>query len=786
MSPSQADPSQRSVRDLDKALDKQSFEQKRNWLRATAISSAAVSMVGSVASEGVAISSQPNAEAVLPIAAQPAGYAIANAQSINKSAPVLPAIEQSSAAAFSQAQTSTDRTSTARTSTVRTSTAQTSLITQAQDGSWTLSTDIPTSTNAQRLNARASQAVIADLAQQTEQTRQACRGRECQSLAYIDSKLPEAREDVAKLQAELDDFEAHHAQQDMEGYQELLTDRIFEIAKQKQDLVSATERNQRRITQIKTALVQMDADLEMAERALEADATYQAAWNQLIQAEQNLMNEFSQVKLDATELNEIYSDYQYQQQQTRTAASEALGNYLMQAPTTPSFIARSPDALNRLQELTVTTHEYRTQKLRQTTISQIQKRLNNRESELIGDISGYEKLELELTAAKAIVKEYEKERSRILARQPVPDSAAQNNVQQTAQQLEARSATALDRARRLAPRLPEGSVAQGVIYAVLAAGAIAAIAARKRNSKANVPQIAIQHSRTHDYSFQPTPLQQANLMAAIKLPALRLSAAQLQTESTSLQPVLPQSDRPSSTLPSELSKADEHLSEEPLLLAAPAARLHGEQSNEGPSLEEILAEAAPARPEPDDFEQRILAELMEITGQSARMLPAAKEPAALEENNSLTIETMVRDLQEVIGTTTPEGSLVQEIQSREIEPVQLSLEDVDLFAEHALQWILKDLGISPMAATLDKAEAEARGWSPEEAAEIEAISIESLEVVQSPDLAARQAPYPGTEIPSAKKLPAEKLPAKKLPAEKLPAKEASADKVSKEFATVAA
>ena len=755
--------------------------QKRSWLKATAVSSAAMSMVGAVPGEGLALSAQsnrrqPNRDAVLPVSVQPEGYAIARtARSLSQSAPVLPNLAQADSATFSNSSfgNSSGSFQLLANAVPPASTAQPSLITQTQDGNWTLSTDISSDNLSDRRSAAASQSVISDLAEQTARTRQACSGRRCRGLAYIDSKLPEAQAEVENLQAQLADFETHRAQQNMEGYQELLTDRIFEIAQQKQDLLLSTERNQRRITQLKTALVQMDADLEMAERSLEADDEYQAAWNRLLQAEQNLMNEFSQVKLDGTELNEIYSDYQYHQQQAQTLAGEALGNYIMRSPTVPSFITRSPDALNLLQELATATHEYRTQKLRQTTISQIQKRLNDRESQLVGDIGGYESLQQELTTAKKIVEEYEKERAYILSQQS--GATGQGNLQQAAAQAAAqaveRSSTALDRARRLAPLLPAGTVSQRVVFAVLMLGAIAAIAAYRRDRKVSVPQLALQAPQPRDYSFEPTALQQANLMAAIKLPALRFSASQLQPAGAPIS-------NP----------------EEKRLAAAPSVRLHGEEpvdAGELSSLEEILASVTHSpEPELDDFEQRILAELLEITGQSPRLLAAA-EDAAAKASERITVEMMVNDLNEALGSLTLESNLAQAIQEKAIASVELSVDDVDLFAEHAVQWILKDLGVSsgvaPIAAALDKAEAEARGWSEADVAEIEAITIESLEIVQPTRSSGTQnlGIYKDFQHNTPQqKAPQQKAPQQKAPQQKVP--QQGLGEVSREFATVAA
>ena len=768
MPPSQASQDGSKGRDFDLRR----LVMKHYWLKATAVSSAAVGMVSAGATTAVAedaLTTTVSSSAVLPEAAQPEGYTLASAaESIDQGSAVLPDLFQTQQVSFANGQSADSQNYKARGldargsdardldtqdsgigSAVLTDPLQTSVITQAQDGSWTLSTEVvrdsSDSSSAFGSDSTArSQTVLSDLAEETVRTRQACTGQRCRGLSYIEENLPKAQKEVDDLQAQLDDFETHRAQQDMEGYQSLLTARIFEVAQQEQDLAFSTDQQQRRITQLKSALVQMDADLELADRALASSAAYQADWTRLQQAEQNILNEFSQVKIDETELNEIYEDYQYHQSQAQTSATEALGGYLLGLSSTPSFIERSPDALNLLQNLAVTLHEYRVQKLRQSTIRQVKKRLSDRESQLIGDMSEYEKLQRELATARKVVEGYREERAQLIAQESA--------VAQTAQQSVNRSATALDRIRRLAPLVPKGSVSQSVVFAVLAIGAVGAIAARRRSKPVTIPALARQDSFIRDYSFQPTALQQANLMAAIKLPSLRLSAMQLQAEGpaiSSLPPAQPSSgyygsyNRYSSystmaptTFEPVVDEAEEVVEEDTGVKALPAstARLHGEDAL---SLEEILTAAAPPQSDPDDFEQRILAELMEITGQSARLLEPAKTSKSNlsdlsdEAANELTIETMVRDLNEAIGKTTPEGSLAAEIQSRQLDPVQLSLENVDLFAECAVQWILKDLGISsPVAAELDEAEAEVRGWSKEEVAEIKAISIESLEIVQ--------------------------------------------------------
>ncbi|MGB7250556.1 MAG: hypothetical protein WBC73_16590, partial [Phormidesmis sp.] len=54
---------------------------------------------------------------------------------------------------------------------------------------------------------------------------------------------------------------------------------------------------------------------------------------------------------------------------------------------------------------------------------------------------------------------------------------------------------------------------------------------------------------------------------------------------------------------------------------------------------------------------------------------------------------------------TTESTFSQEVTARqEIDPVQLPLNDVDIFAEHAVRWVIKDLGLAAATANLNSIE----------------------------------------------------------------------------------
>ncbi|MGI8932642.1 MAG: hypothetical protein ACR2FS_01060, partial [Phormidesmis sp.] len=66
--------------------------------------------------------------------------------------------------------------------------------------------------------------------------------------------------------------------------------------------------------------------------------------------------------------------------------------------------------------------------------------------------------------------------------------------------------------------------------------------------------------------------------------------------------------------------------------------------------------------------------------------------------DDLTIELMVRELDDILDQATAEASFADAVSDRSMPPVRLSLKEVDLFAEHAVRWVLKDLGLNPDSA----------------------------------------------------------------------------------------
>ncbi len=580
------------------------------WRYAGALTgAAAVASAGIVlplAGESAVAYSSPAEGAILPVSAAAADRAIKGA---SQSQPLAPLIAQANSVKFSE---NTQRSAADGPADSLRPSTQPPLLTREEDGSWTLSYESQA--------GRQSQQVIAQLAKETAQSAQAqrnCSGS-CQSLTYIAAQLPQAQQRVQTLQQAMQKFEAQHGQQDMAAYKEVLSDRISEITQQNTQLQNSLEQTRRSLMQMKMRLATVEADPGMAEQILTEDGNYQVAWMRLQRAEANLLAEFSKADLDATTLNEIYADYRYQQQQLQRAAQAALGSYLT-APDTvaPNFVYQAPAALDIMQDLVITTHQFQVQQLRQKTIDEIEQRLQDRQKQLLENLGQYEQLQRELTIAQQSVAQYQQESDRLstspqITNQPSP------------------AAESVSQAQDLAAQLPNGTVAKTVLGVVVAAGAIAA-AARQRSKKAAAVPVAVA-SPPAVPPFRPT-VDSATLNR-LQQPAVATS-------------------RYASATPEPLETSDQ---------------------------------------------AELLTQLLEMTGQSMQVISPSVLAQADSAEDDLTIELMVRELDDILNQATAEASFADAVSARAMPPVQISLREVDLFAEQAVRWVLKDLGLNPDAA----------------------------------------------------------------------------------------
>lgn len=544
--------------------------------------------------------------------------------------------------------------------------------------------------------SQVTQAVVAQVAQSASNATAAPQGE------YISAQLPEARRKVAELQQQIKTFEAEHGQADLKTYQRLLSNRIDEITQQKTQLATSLEETRKQITQLKMRLVTVNADLGLAEQVISQDMAYQTVWQRLQKSEEALLTEFSKVSIDSEALNGTYADYQYHQQWLQRTVQEALSNYLMtEGSTPPDFIYRAPAALNVMQDLVVATHEYQVQQLRQSTITTIEQRLQSRQSSLIENVGEYEALQRELAVAQQVLNKYE--------------AAGNSSVAQAATDS---SVPAIERAQTLSLDLPGGSVGKVLLGIVAAGGALATVLARRRRSadvfKPTVLSIAPASgdsalalyggnsqygAQAHGKERQAIAAAQAEMVAQQpQLPPVSVGQRNPMEEDL-LHELLTVTGRPAPTLAmtagllggdvgSGFEAAPKLLEPSELSVAADS----DEAVSDAALTESALTESALA-------EASAPGDIVPVGMDAAMTTAVAAEDNTIIQlddvltDDDLSVELMARELDEAISqAATTEELFSEEVRSRPVEPVYLSLDEIDLFAEQAIRWVLKDLG----------------------------------------------------------------------------------------------
>lgn len=532
------------------------------------------------------------------------------------------------------------------------------LLSQQADGSWSLAYNVISGQNDASTQTL-TQSIVSQLAQEAASRREPiCLDSTCQSLSYIQSKIPEAQKDVQAIQTQIEAFESKHAQGSLKAYQTVLAERVSEISAQESRIAIELLETQRYISHLKATLSTFGAEPTLVEQLLAADSSYQTSWTNLQQAEAQILAEFSEARIDTAALNRIYNRYEQSQSAALEATQAVLANYLSNASSfSSSLLSANPATLDVLQSLAIATHQQDAQKLRQNTIKSAQSRLQQRHQALASNISKYEALKRELATAQQQVNQYTSRRSQIAQQAasaaPLMAGYGERNQTidasvQTSQTIQTSDTLAL--AEALERKLPEGSTGKVVLGIAIAASA-AAIALQRRSD--NIPK-----------TLSIVPYQHRKLAT---------SQSELEQHQTQRGKVTHTSNTPQSKQPKK--PVDPEI------------------------LEQLLALTQPTKTKSETLA------LAKTVGDRHTSTSRIK--------SSPNIEAMSRELDEIIKNATTEARFTSEVLGRRlqnhqlnsnIEPIRLPIEQVDAFAESAVQWVLKDLRTYPTTKQIAKHE----------------------------------------------------------------------------------
>lgn len=524
-------------------------------------------------------------------------------------------------------------------------------VTQQLDGSWTLAYG-QSSAAGQSATARqsaATQALIAQIARSSSANASSaagdCLAASCKSLAYVDQSLPQARRKVLDIQRQLESLAEQHAQGDMHTYRTVLTKRLSEIAEQKSQTRIDLLGTRQYINEIGLRLGELDVASDWAEQLLAIDADYQANWQALQQIESRLLAEFSVASIDGTALNNIYSDYEDGQRSLYQSAQNVLGSYLRspqhQTGDLAATVSQEPVAIDLLQALVMATHQQDVQQLRLETAHTATDKLQLRQQALVQSITQYEALQRELASTQALVTQYEQTRIEISANAVATTAAIDSARAKLA--AEAKSASAISAAQVLESRVAHGSIAKMLLGIVVAAGTVAIAIKRTHGKLSEDLALEIVPSMTPQSGAQQRGRNPLGLRAGGFSQVKRLA-----------NPL-------SANLMSQL-------------LDITGGHSLG-FATQGPTF------SGQSQPTPHP-------EAVSNISQLGR--PSVADTSV---GTELAIESMSRELTQMIQDTTPEGEFANAVSDKAIEPVKLLWDDVEGFAENAVRWVLRDLAV---------------------------------------------------------------------------------------------
>ncbi len=604
---------------------------RKNTLSSAMAIASAVGLIP-LASESAIAFPEVASSQPLPLPQQVPSRVAQSAAALDQAQAIAPQVTQLQQATFSQK-------SSLAPSTLATSSHQPTATSEDENGNWRLL--YATQANTPQANATV-QNVIAQIVAESARA-QTCRNSACRQLAYIDSQISSTAEKIQHLEKQIDNLSAQYGQGDISAYQTILGDRLLEVSSQQQQLVIELDQTRLRAEQTKTQLSFANVTADIAEQILSKNDDYQALWNQLEAVEADIQKEYAQVNIDGTALNQLYSDYQDLLKRTQTGAQTALSRHLAAKLSAvsnqiSSIGDRAPLQTQALETLVFETHQQNVQQLRSEKLAVIEAELIDQQRRLSERIGEYESLQRELSSERRMIDNYHSERNRILA-----ESSALESANPTASASPKYVSQSLLNARALLPMLPSGSVAKTLLGIAIAASLVATVAHRSSEKKAavlgkRILEIIPASSRT---AISPVTQTQKVSLADIEETQTKTQIAQVTkvTQFIDLSKPLPAQEvkptKQSFCVVNDLGEFE--ISESAAL-----------------SLDEVLAEI---------------------------------------EADRLSADIKAATFDEALKNLTTE-SLFLESDNHSVAPVKLPVEEIDLFVEKAVEWVLEDLGLA--------------------------------------------------------------------------------------------
>lgn len=257
--------------------------------------------------------------------------------------------------------------------------------------------------------ASSNSQVIADSVEHSESGATSfldCDTLTCLEIEAVDDKLPELNQQVLNLQVQIQDFESQYTPDSFEPHQAILTHRSVGIASQKSELGQQLTKAESQLLELQRILATQPYDETFIGNLLQ-DARYQDRLEYLRKVDREIAVEYSQLELDESKLESLYSQYNEISEHLYIDAQDVLDRYLavVQSQVSES-LWQEPMYQVLLQRWVDTSHEYQLLSQRQETFNYMESLLQERSDNIRQLRQDYVSLQRQLERSEQVLQSY--------------------------------------------------------------------------------------------------------------------------------------------------------------------------------------------------------------------------------------------------------------------------------------------------------------------------------------------------------------------------------------------
>ncbi len=234
-----------------------------------------------------------------------------------------------------------------------------------------------------------------------------CQDSTCKGLAFIDQQVPQIQDQVRKLRAEMQTFQAKHTTQNLQTHRTVLAYRSNDLTRRQAELLVRSQQLDQKFANTLDILALHPDEVNYITSLLQTDGQYQTQLQQIQAVENDIAIEFSTPDLDNTQLQELYTAYYQIENKLRQTAQTVLADYIyVTSLESPDPLWQEATYLESLQELMDLSHQDQMITMEQQTLDLIATKLTDRRTELASLLRQYAAMQRELDGHNQVLQQY--------------------------------------------------------------------------------------------------------------------------------------------------------------------------------------------------------------------------------------------------------------------------------------------------------------------------------------------------------------------------------------------